>query len=147
MKMLRAIAFSFVFFAALGSVWATPNWLTNFDQAKSEAKNSHRLLLINFTGSDWCIWCKKLEAEIFSQPQFEQYAKDHLVLLTVDFPRSKPQAAEVQKQNEQLAAKFGIEGFPTVVVLNSSGKQVGELGYVRGGPEQFIAQIKNLPES
>lgn len=123
---------------------AEPTWHSDFSKAQAAAKADHKLLLLDFTGSDWCIWCKKLEAEVFSKPEFQKYAADHLVLMTVDFPRSKPLAATVRKQNEELAEKYGIQGFPTVVVLNSAGKQVGELGYEEGGVSAFMSELKKL---
>jgi protein disulfide-isomerase len=122
-------------------------WSSDFSKAQAEAKASHKLLLIDFTGSDWCIWCKKLHAEVFSQAEFEKYAKDHLVLVTIDFPRGKTLAPEVRKQNEELAQKFSIQGFPTIVVLDGNGKQVGELGYEEGGAPAFIDELKKLPQS
>jgi thioredoxin-related protein len=135
--------------AAVGGLFLTcaqaePTWHSDFSKAQAAAKADHKLLLLDFTGSDWCIWCKKLEAEVFSQPEFQKYAADHLVLMTVDFPRAKPLAAAVRKQNEELAQKYGIEGFPTVVVLNSDGKQVGELGYEKGGANAFLSELKKL---
>lgn len=129
----------------LVSARAEATWLTDLSKAQAEAKAQHKLLLLDFTGSDWCVWCKKLDAEVFKQPEFESYAKDHLVLLTVDFPRKTAVAPEVKKQNEELAQKFGIEGFPTIVVLNGDGKQVGELGYEPGGASAFVKQLKKLP--
>jgi thioredoxin-related protein len=126
---------------------AEPAWSSDFNKAQAEAKASHKLLLLDFTGSDWCIWCKKLDAEVFSQAEFEKYAKDHLVLVTIDFPRGKTLRPEVKKQNEELAQKFGIQGFPTIVVLDGSGKQVGELGYEPGGAPAFVDELKKLPQS
>jgi protein disulfide-isomerase len=89
----------------------------------------------------------RLQAEVFSQPEFAEYAKDNLVLLRVDFPRSQRLPAEVRQQNQALAGKYGINGFPTIVVLNGDGKPVGALGYVPGGPNAFISQLKKLPKS
>ncbi len=114
-------------------------------KAQAEAKASHKLLLLDFTGSDWCIWCKKLEAEVFSKPEFQTYAKDHLVLMTVDFPRKNPLTPEVRKQNGELAQKFAVQGFPTIVVLNGDGKQVGELRYQPGGASAFVQELQKLP--
>ncbi len=122
-------------------------WLTDLAKAQAEAKASHKLLLLDFTGSDWCIWCKKLDAEVFTQPEFQSYAKDHFVLVTVDFPRRSPLPPDVQKQNEKLAEKYNIEGFPTIVVLNDAGKKVGELGYQPGGASAFVEELKKLPKS
>ncbi len=129
------------------SVRAEANWGSDIAKAQAEAKASHKLLLLDFTGSDWCIWCKKLDAEVFSQPEFQSYAKDHLVLMTVDFPRKSPLAPEVKKQNSELAEKYEIQGFPTIIVLNGEGKKVGELGYQPGGATAFVQELQKLPKS
>jgi protein disulfide-isomerase len=132
---------------AFGSARAESNWLTDFHRAQEEAKAGHKLLLVNFTGSDWCGWCKRLEAEVFSKQEFADYAKQNLVLMTADFPRAKPLSSEVRQQNATLAQKFGIEGFPTIVLLNGDGKMVGMLGYTSGGPSAFIEELKKVPKS
>jgi thioredoxin-related protein len=126
------------------SAHAESNWLTDYDAAKSQAKTDNRLVLLDFTGSDWCGWCKRLNAEVFSKPQFQEYAAKNLVLVELDFPRYKQQSDAVKKQNGQLAGEYGIEGFPTVIVLNPAGKKVGELGYMEGGPAVFIAALERL---
>lgn len=126
---------------------AEANWLTEYGKAQAEAKASHKLLLLDFTGSDWCIWCQKLHREVFTQPEFEKYAKENLVLMTVDFPRTKKLDPAAKKQNEELANKYHIEGFPTVIVLNADGKKVGELGYQPGGAEAFVKELQKLPRS
>lgn len=148
MKTSRLVILALALFA-LGAVSARAeaNWLSDISKAQTEAKVNHKLLLLDFTGSDWCIWCKKLQAEVFSKPEFQDYAKDHLVLMTVDFPRQSPLAPEVRKQNEELAAKYGIQGFPTIIVLNGDGKQVGELGYQPGGAPAFVQELQKLPKS
>ena len=144
--MLRlALLVSTILGCSLLSARAEGDWLTDFSKAQADAKAKHKLLLADFTGSDWCVWCKKLEAEVFSQPEFQNYAKDHLVLLRVDFPRKTAQSPETRKQNSELAEKYGIQGFPTIVVLNGDGKQVGELGYEPGGASAFVKQLQKLP--
>jgi thioredoxin-related protein len=130
---------------AFFSAQAELAWQSDFQKAQAEARSNHKLLLVDFTGSDWCVWCKKLHAEVFTQPEFEKYAKDNLVLVTIDFPRAKPLTGAVRKQNEELAQKYGIQGFPTIVVLNGEGKQVGELGYEPGGATAFVDELKKLP--
>jgi protein disulfide-isomerase len=125
---------------------AKPGWLTSYEQAQQEAKANHKLMLMDFTGSDWCGWCIILDKEVFSKPKFQEYASKNLVLLELDFPRAKPIAAETVAQNERLARQYQIEGFPTIVVLNGNGKQVGQLGYVPGGPDAFIAELEKLPK-
>lgn len=128
----------------LSSARAEITWLTDFQRAQEEAKASHKLLLLNFTGSDWCGWCMRLKAEVFSKPEFAEYAKQNLVLVEVDFPRAKALSSEVRKQNAALAEKYGVDGFPTIVVLTGDGKPVGLLGYMPGGPSAFIAELKKL---
>ena len=148
MKITRLAILIFVLCGTLlVSARAEPTWLTDFHRAQAEVKAGKKLLLLNFTGSDWCLWCVKLEREVFLQPEFQNYAKDNLVLMTVDFPRGKPQSAEVRRQNEELAAKYSIEGFPTIIVLNGDGKRVGELGYMAGGAPAFLSELKKLPKS
>lgn len=120
--------------------------MTDLPKAQAAAKDQQKLLLIDFTGSDWCGWCIKLHREVFSQPEFQQYAEKNLVLMTADFPRRKEISAETRMQNEKLAQQYGIEGFPTIVVLNGEGKMVGTLGYMEGGAPAFVAQLKKLSD-
>lgn len=131
----------------VSSARAESAWLTDLPKAQAEAKAGHKLLLLDFTGSDWCIWCKKLHAEVFTQPEFKAYAKDHLVLVTVDFPRGNQLTPAVKKQNAELAEKYGIQGFPTIVILDTEGKQVGELGYQPGGASAFVRELRKLSGS
>jgi protein disulfide-isomerase len=123
------------------------NWLTDYNAAQARGKTDNKLVLLNFTGSDWCGWCKRLNAEVFSKPEFQEYAAKNLVLVELDFPRFKQQSDVVRKQNEQLAGKYRIEGFPTIIVLNSAGKMVGELGYMQGGADAFIAALEQMRKS
>ncbi len=123
---------------------AKAGWITSYEQGQQEAKASDKLMLLDFTGSDWCGWCKLLDKEIFSQPEFKEYATKNLVLVEVDFPRMKEITAATKIQNERLAIKYRIQGFPTIIVLNGDGKKVAEFGYMQGGPEAFIAELEKL---
>jgi protein disulfide-isomerase len=119
-------------------------WLTDVPQAQTQAKKSNKLVLMDFTGSDWCPWCIKLRKEVFDTQEFKTYADKNLVLVEVDFPRKKAQSAELKKANAALERKYGIQGYPTVIVLNADGKKVGELGYQPGGPKPFLAALDKL---
>ena len=132
---------------ATSSASANPGWLTNYKEAQEEAKANKKLVLLNFTGSDWCGWCIRLDREVFTKPEFQEYAKKKLVLLEVDFPRARQLSAAEKSQNEELAQKYQIQGFPTIVVLDGEGRMVGELGYTPGGPSAFIAELEKLPKS
>ena len=121
-------------------------WTTDFSQAKSQAASEKKLMLLDFTGSDWCPWCIKMDKEVFDQKTFADFANNKLVLVKLDFPQSKEQPAAEKAQNNELAKKYNIEGFPTYVLLDSSGKEVRrQVGYLPGGPSEFIkwAQSKD----
>lgn len=122
-------------------------WETDYAQALKAADADKKLVLVDFTGSDWCVWCKKLDKEIFSQAEFKDYAQKNLVLVKLDFPQGFQLPVAQKKQNDDLAKQYQIEGFPTIVVLNAAGKQVGTLGYMEGGPSKFIEALKALPTS
>ncbi|HEY2125250.1 MAG TPA: thioredoxin family protein [Chthoniobacterales bacterium] len=139
--LLLAVAFSFALAPALR---AEPSWQTDYKKAQEQAKTDKKLLLVDFTGSDWCGWCIRLNREVFSKPEFQEYANKNLVLLEIDFPRGKTQTPALKKQNEELATQYRIQGFPTLVVLNGEGRVVGALGYMQGGPSVFIAELEKL---
>jgi thioredoxin-related protein len=119
-------------------------WTTDLPKAQAQAKTENKLVMMDFTGSDWCGWCIRLNREVFSQPEFADYAQKNLVLVEVDFPRAKPQTKELQKANDALQTKYKIEGYPTIIVLNGAGQKVGQLGYMPGGPKAFIAELEKL---
>ena len=122
-----------------------PGWSVNQPQALTKAKAEKKMVLMDFTGSDWCSWCMKMDKEIFSTPEFKKYAADNLVLVELDFPHSKQLLLATKKQNDALAKQYGVSGFPTTVVLDSEGKTIKVFGgYVEGGAAAFIATLEKL---
>ena len=121
-----------------------PGWITNYERGQEEAKANNKLVLLDFTGSDWCGWCILLDREVFSKPQFKEYASKNLVLVELDFPKTKAIPDERRMQNVRLAQRYQIQGFPTIIVLNGDGQVVAELGYMKGGPDAFIAVLEKL---
>jgi thioredoxin-related protein len=119
-------------------------WMTDLPAAQARAKAEQKLVMIDFTGSDWCVWCHRLDKEIFSTPEFADYAAKNLILVEVDFPQHKAQTAALKRANAALMAKYRVEGYPTIVVLNGEGGKAGELGYQEGGPKPFIAELQKL---
>lgn len=119
-----------------------PEWSEDVTAAATAAREGGKMLLLNFSGSDWCHWCVRLEEEVFSQPAFRQYADEHLVMALIDFPRRRPQSEEVRAQNERLLRHFGVRGFPTLLLFSPDGEWMARLGYQPGGPEAFIASIR-----
>ena len=127
---------------------AEAQWLTSVPEAQALAKKENKLVLMDFTGSDWCSWCKKLDAEVFSKTEFIEYANKNLVLVQVDFPNSKPQSPELKKANQALQAKYKVEGFPTLVVIKPDGTIVWQQpGYLEGGPPAVIAELDKAKKS
>ncbi len=120
-------------------------WHHDYEAAKKLAKAEGKPIFINFTGSDWCGWCIRLEKEVFSKEEFQDYAKDNLVLVEIDFPEKKKQSEEVKEQNKALDKKFEIEGYPTLFLLDSDGKKLSEdVGYREGGPVAYVDHLKGL---
>ncbi len=119
-------------------------WMTDLPKAEAKAKSENKLVIMDFTGSDWCPWCIKLDKEVFSTPEFIKYADKNLVPVQVDFPNHKQQPEALKQANQELQKKYKIEGYPTVVVLDSNGKKLGELGYEPGGPKPFIERLEKL---
>jgi thioredoxin-related protein len=136
---------SVVVLAGADSARAESKWETDLKKAQEEAKAAHKLLLVDFTGSDWCGFCVRMNRDVFSKQQFKDYASKNLVLLEIDFPRAKEQPQNVREQNQRLAAEYQIEGFPTFVVLNGEGRKVWRYeGYFPNGPDAFIAELEKL---
>jgi protein disulfide-isomerase len=119
------------------------NWEDNLETALQKAKAENKAVLVNFTGSDWCQWCIRLSDEVFSKSEFEDYAEDNLILVRLDFPRNIEQSAETKTYNNQLAQRYGVQGFPTILLFNSQGKMVLQTGYLPGGPVTYVEHLKN----
>jgi thioredoxin-related protein len=124
---------------------ADSSWLTSVPKATAQAKKENKLVLLDFTGSDWCGWCKKLDSETFSKSAFTDYAKKNLVLVEVDFPSQKQQTAELKTANQALQAKYGVDGYPTLILLKPDGTVLWKQpGYLSGGPDAMIAKIDEV---
>lgn len=137
---LRTILF---FFICTIASYASASWGTDYKASLNQAAKEHKQVLLDFTGSDWCIWCQRLEKETFSQPDFKDYAAKNLILVTIDFPQNKEQSEAVKHQNEELQRKYHIEGFPTLVLLDEKGDFIKKTsGYLKGGPKGFIDWVK-----
>ena len=115
---------------------------TVLSAALNQARSENKLVLLDFTGSDWCSWCQKFDKDVLSTDKFTSYAKSKLVLVTLDFPSHIKQDAALKQANQELKKRFDVTGFPTFVLLNSDGKELGrQVGYLRGGPDAFIAEL------
>ena len=126
------------------SLLADENWLTNLEEAKKKAKSEKKLILLNFTGSDWCLPCVALKKKVFEGQEFKKYAPKNLVLLEVDFPRKAGKISKEQLEyNKELAKKFRVTQYPTVVVASASGQELHrELGF-NGDSKAYLTRLKD----
>ena len=123
-----------------------PGWLTSVDEANAISVKTGKPIMANFTGSDWCGWCKKLRREVFDTPEFKKWAEENVVLLELDYPRSFQTPENIKQQNQQLQQIFGVRGYPTIWFFTlenddkgqSNVNPLGKTGYVPGGPAAFI---------
>ena len=111
-------------------------WLTDMPKALAQAKAEHKIVLADFTGSDWCVWCKKLEKDTFTQPEFSDYAGKNLVLVRVDFPNHSTQSDDLKAANAALATKYNVQGYPTLIAFKPDATVLWRVdGYLEGGPK------------
>ncbi|RYD61526.1 MAG: thioredoxin family protein, partial [Verrucomicrobiaceae bacterium] len=117
--LLRSLA---VLAATASFAFGSEGWMTNWEEAKAKAKAENKPILINLTGSDWCGWCIKVEKEVFSSKEFQEYAAANVILMEADFPKKKELPADLKKQNEALKKQYLAGGYPTVWLLDAEGK-------------------------
>jgi len=119
--------------------FAATGWTDNYEKALAQAKTEKKLVLLDFTGSDWCGWCIKLDKEVFSTPAFKAFAKDNLVPVMLDFPHGKKLSKHTADQNTKLKGEHGVSGFPTIVLLDADGKTINKWG---GYSATFFDELK-----
>ena len=116
-------------------------WQTDVQKAIEMSKESGKPIFAFFTGKEWCSWCKKLDRQILSQQPFIEYAKQNLILLELDFPRGR---RDLPKDQLILARKFKIQGYPTVIVMDSETNLLGQTGFEYMTPEQYVSHIQSF---
>lgn len=122
-----------------------PEWPSNYAQGAAQAKTEQKPIILSFTGSDWCPACQELDKYVLNTGVFRDYAAKNLVFVEVDLPQHKSLPGTQLQQNMQLVQKYGIQGFPTLVILSSEGKFLGQMvGYSEMGPKGYIAQIEDF---
>lgn len=126
---------------------AQADWINNFDAAKNTAAIEHKDMLLVFSGSDWCHWCQQLQKEVFSQEKFNQEAEKEFILVEIDFPRKKEIAAATKEQNQNLAKRYAVQGFPTVILTDAAGKPYARTGYLQGGAGAYLSQLQDFHNS
>ncbi len=132
--------------AAASAVASNSDWNTDYRSALALAESERRYVFLFFTGSDWCGWCKRLDDEILSTQEFKSHAAEKLILVKLDFPRHTAQSEELRRQNGALARQYRISGYPTVIILDPTGRAVKSLGYQEGGPGPFIEALRSVEQ-
>lgn len=131
--------------AATQGLAAEGEWLTDLAKAQAKAKAEKKMVLVDFTGSDWCPPCKALYKNVLTSKEFSAFAKDNLVLVEIDFPHNKKQSDEQKKANRELKKKYDVEGYPTVIVFDSEGKELSKkVGYDDETAKEYVAELKKL---
>jgi thiol-disulfide isomerase/thioredoxin len=127
---------------------AVEEWTMDFAAAQKAAAGNNKDLFLEFTGSDWCPPCKMLNSEVFSKKEFLTAAAEHFVLVKLDFPKNEASLTdEIRSQNEELAEKYDIEGFPTVLLCDAQGRPYAATGYREGGVQPYLEHLAELRES
>ncbi|TAE75753.1 MAG: DUF255 domain-containing protein [Bacteroidetes bacterium] len=117
-------------------------WVTDYAKALKDAKKSKKTLLLNFTGSDWCSWCIRLDKEVFDKAAFVEYAKKNLICVKLDFPQRTKVSPEEKIQNNKLMKKHSVKGFPTILLVDAKENVVLRTGYQAGGEDAYIEHLK-----
>ena len=137
-------AAALVLVAAVSGFAQHAGWLTDFEQAKKVAAEKKLPILMDFSGSDWCIWCQRLDAEVFTQKAFRDYAQENLVLFLADFPMRAQQPDQLRTQNRKLQSIYRVAGYPTVILTNPQGEETARTGYLKGGAEAYVEHLRGL---
>ena len=122
-------------------------WTMDFDAARKVAAEKKLPMMLNFTGSDWCGWCKLMDKEVFAKEDWKKFAADNTMLVTLDFPKDKSIVPEKYvERNKKLQKQFGVGGYPTYVILDSDGEtKIGQLGAGKGKtPASFIDEFEGV---
>lgn len=121
-------------------------WEISYQSALQKSKETGRPIMLVFSGSDWCKWCKKLTNDVFSTHEFARWSTDNVIKVEVDFPTVNNLPTQIKRQNELLKAKFGhiVRVYPTVLFVNSDGLVIGKTGYVDGGVENWIDKASEI---
>ena len=117
---------------------------TNFPRSAELAKRTNRPLLLAFLGTDWSISSLKLDREVFDQAELADDSKYNFLLCKLHFYQTQERSPETIRQNEELATKYKVQEFPTVVVLSADGREIGRLGYIPGGVKAFAGAVNAI---
>ncbi|MCI5799915.1 MAG: thioredoxin family protein [Victivallales bacterium] len=141
---MKKLFLTLLLFCGTMLAFAEANWTDNFQLATELAQKEGKPILMLFTGSDWCGYCIKMEKNAFGVPAFGDFLNKNFVLFKADFPSRKQIPEDTKKQNRQLAKKYAIPGYPTVVIISANGKELTRTGFIRGGVKDYISHYQDI---
>lgn len=152
MKNTFFLLFIVLFSANLSAQKEQLTWYTDLNEASKISAKTNKPLMLFFTGSDWCVWCVRLQKEVFLTDDFKKWAAENVILVDVDFPKDKSkQSIELQNQNNLLARQYEVRGYPTVWFVAAAGSagnyqysKLGQSGYMAGGPSVWTSNANGF---
>ncbi len=152
MKNTFFLLFIVLFSANLSAQKEQLTWYTDLNEASKTSTKTNKPLMLFFTGSDWCVWCVRLQKEVFLTDDFKKWAAENVILVDVDFPKDKSkQSIELQNQNNLLARQYEVRGYPTVWFVAAAGSagnyqysKLGQSGYMAGGPSVWTSNANGF---
>jgi thioredoxin-related protein len=125
-------------------------WHTDLNKAVNISQKENKAIMFFFTGSDWCGWCIKLQKEVFNTPEFKKWSDANVVLVELDYPKRKVLDDKLKTQNDHLQRIFAVQGFPSIWFVKPEVKgdklnlkQLGNTGYIAGGPTNWLNEANN----
>ena len=149
MKKILLFTLLFASYALIGqSDYKAENegWLVDIQEAHALSEKTGKPILANFTGSDWCGWCRRLTASVFSKPAFKKWADENVILLELDYPKRKTLPEDIRNQNASLQQAFKIRGFPTIWVFNLDQDEKGQFNIEGLGQTGYRKTVKEFTD-
>ncbi|MDF1569077.1 MAG: thioredoxin family protein [Spirochaetaceae bacterium] len=140
-RIFIAIALAALSVIPLFADYPPTGWTDSITEAIQQAEAENKMILLDFTGSDWCEWCHRLENEVWSTSTFENWSEDNVVKVFLDFPRAIDQEEDTKLQNQLLQQMLGVQGYPTVWLLDSDLTPLLRTGYREGGADEYIRHL------
>ena len=135
-----------VVLAFSGSAYGAAGWTTSYAKALEASKETGKPILANFTGSDWCGYCIRLHKQVFKKSEFRSWAKKNVILLELDYPKGKRLSPKLRQQNSELARRYKVSGYPTLMMLDSEGETLFRPRASIRGAKNWVDQVRTAVE-
>lgn len=116
------------------------NWLRTYSEAVALSQSTSKPIAILFTGTGWCPACMKLERAVLNHPEFAQAVAQKFVFLKAEFP-DYSESAVMASPYKPLLDRYGVNAFPTIIVVNANGQMLFTVNYREGGPQIYAQEL------